>query len=164
MRKKQVLVIGSSDENRYRAECRVIGNFIARNGWVLITGGRGGIMESVSRGAAEEGGVVVGILPESDLDGANEYCSIVVATGMGHARNAINVLSADIVVAVGGKAGTLSELAYAWMYGKPVVCCVFADGWSSMLPEMRIDDRESSRIFIAATAEDACEHLRNFFT
>ncbi|MBN1534767.1 MAG: TIGR00725 family protein, partial [Spirochaetes bacterium] len=103
---------------------------------------------------------VVGILPGSDEGEANDHCTVVVPTGIGFARNAVNVLSADIIVAVGGKAGTLSELAYAWIYGKPVICCTFAEGWSRMVPQLRIDDRRGSRIYTAGTVEEACRHLR----
>lgn len=151
MRKKQVLVIGSSDETRYKKESREIGRFIAERGWVLVTGGRGGIMEEASRGAFEAKGIVVGILPSDDFAGANEFCTIVIPTGMGYARNAVNLLSADIVVAIGGKSGTLSELAYAWTYGKPVICCTFAEGWSSRFPLLDIDDRRGCMLHTADT-------------
>jgi uncharacterized protein (TIGR00725 family) len=159
MRKKQVLVIGGSDEHRYSDESYHLGRFIALSGWVLITGGRGGIMEAVSKGAESAGGIVVGILPGDDFSGANGHCTVVIPTGIGFARNAVNVLSADVIVAIGGKAGTLSELAYAWMYGKPVICCTFAEGWSSMFPRVRIDDRDGAAVHAASSVEEACSLL-----
>ncbi len=160
MRKKQVVVIGSSEEESFREESRRIGRFIAENDMVLITGGRGGIMESVSRGAYENGGTVIGILPGESLEEANPYCTAVVPTGIGFARNSVNILSGDVIIAIGGKSGTMSELAYAWMYRKPVICCTFARGWSSQFPEVRVDNRAGSKIYIAETVDMVREFLK----
>jgi hypothetical protein len=159
LRKKQVVVIGSSDETGFMEEARAIGGFIAGKGCVLITGGRGGIMEAASKGAAERGGVVVGILPGEGLDMANRHCTIVIPTGMGYARNVINILCADVVVAIGGKAGTLSELAYARIYGKPVVCCTFAGGWSAEFPNAGVDDYQGGQLMTARNVDEACRHI-----
>ena len=73
----------------------------------------------------------------------------------------INVLSADTVVAIGGKSGTLSELAYSWMYGKPIICCTFAQGWSAEFSTMAIDDRKGSIVLTALSVDEACKHLEN---
>jgi uncharacterized protein (TIGR00725 family) len=159
MRKKQIVVIGSSDEKGHSEEARAIGAFIAEKGCVLITGGRGGVMEAASQGASEHGGLVIGILPGDDPDGANRYCSVVIPTGIGFARNAVNILAADLVVAIGGKAGTLSELAYARIYGKPVVCCTFAGGWSAEFPRVTVDDYREGELLIAANVEEACSAI-----
>lgn len=158
MRFKQVVVIGSGDETSYINESYEIGRFIAKNNCILISGGRGGIMEKVSKGASEEGGIVLGILPGPDFDAANEYCNIVIPTGIGYARNIINVLSGDVIIAIGGKSGTLSELAYAWQYKKPVILCAFAEGWSKRLSGSTIDDR-TGRFFIAEKLEDVYRYL-----
>jgi len=159
VRRKQVVVIGSSDETAFTDEARAIGGFIAGKGCVLITGGRGGIMEAASQGAAERGGIVVGILPGEGLDAANRFCTMVIPTGMGYARNVINILSADLVVAIGGKSGTLSELAYARIYGKPVVCCTFAGGWSAEFPNAGVDDYPGGRLMTARDVDEACRHI-----
>ncbi len=161
MRKKQVVIIGSSEDTENLDEAYAIGKFIASKNHVLITGGRGGIMEAASRGAAEHNGIVIGVLPGDHLDDSNPYCGIVIPTGMGFARNVINVLSADVVVAIGGKAGTLTELAYAWLYQKPVVCCTFAHGWSSRFKDLEIDDRQGGALLNARNADEACMHLEN---
>ena len=161
MRKKQVVVIGSSDDTRNLSEAYSIGKFIAQKGYVLITGGRGGIMEAASRGAAEHNGIVIGILPGDNLEMSNKHCTVVIPTGMGYARNVINVLSADTVVAIGGKSGTLSELAYSWMYGKPIICCTFAQGWSAEFSTMAIDDRKGSVVLTALSVDEACRHLED---
>src|SRR3990172_3350952 len=164
MRKKQVVVIGSSDDTQNLGAAYSIGKFIAQKGWVLISGGRGGVMEAASRGAAEHGGTVIGILPGEELERSNKYCTIVIPTGIGYARNVINVLSADALVAVGGKAGTLSELAYAWIYGKPVICCAFAPGWSAQFPAIRVDDREGGAVLTARSVGEGCRQLEELFT
>jgi uncharacterized protein (TIGR00725 family) len=155
-RRKQVVVIGSSDETENLYEAIEIGRFIADQGYVLITGGRGDVMEAVSRGAAENAGTVIGILPGENIDSANRYCSVVIPTGLGFARNAVNVLSADVVVAIGGKSGTLTELAYARLYGKPLICCTFSGGWSVEFSRAPADSRDGSPVYIAHNAREAC--------
>ena len=163
MRNKQVVVIGGSQDTENHDTAYRIGEHIARKGYTLITGGRGGIMESASRGAYESGGTVIGILPSAGLDDANRYCTVVIPTGIGYARNVINVLCADIIIAVGGKAGTLTELAYAWNYKKPIIACTFIKGWSSSLPEQGIDDREGGRVFRAGSIQEVFSLLDGFF-
>lgn len=157
MRRKQVTVIGSS-ESGFVEEAYKLGKHIAQRGWVLITGGRGGIMEAVSKGASEEGGIVVGILPFEEHRFANPYCSIVIPTGIGFARNLCNVLSGDVVVAMGGGAGTLSEIAYAWQFQKPIIACAFVEGWSSRIVAEQIDDR-GGKIYAAYSLQEAMQYL-----
>jgi hypothetical protein len=121
-------------------------------------------MEAASQGAAERGGTVIGILPGEELDAANRHCSIVIPTGMGFARNVINILAADVVVAIGGKSGTLSELAYARIYGKPVVCCTFAGGWSAEFPKAKVDDYRGGLVMTARDADEACRHIEELLS
>jgi uncharacterized protein (TIGR00725 family) len=98
-----------------------VGRGIAEAGGVLVCGGMGGVMESAAGGCADAGGRSVGILPSDSRLDANPYVTIAVATGMGEARNAIVVRTADVVIAVRGEFGTLSEIALALKMGKPVV-------------------------------------------
>jgi uncharacterized protein (TIGR00725 family) len=102
---------------------RQLGALIAGEGWVLLSGGRNrGVMDAVSAGAHEAGGTVVGIMPKADRAEASDFLDIAIVTGMGSARNNINVLSSDVVIACGNaEAGTLSEIALAFKAGKPVV-------------------------------------------
>ncbi|MCX8060003.1 MAG: TIGR00725 family protein, partial [Aquificaceae bacterium] len=86
-----------------------------------VCGGRGGVMEAVCKGAKEQGGLPVGILPSYTGEEANPYVDIKVRTGMSWNRNPIVVASGDVVVAIGGNWGTLSEIAYAHILGKPTV-------------------------------------------
>lgn len=99
------------------------GKRIAEGGAVLLTGGRGGVMEAASRGAREAGGEVIAVLPGSgpELSAPNPYVEIPVYTGMGNGRNIINVLTARVLIAIGGGWGTLSEIALACKVGRPVV-------------------------------------------
>lgn len=98
-----------------------VGQHIAAAGAVLVCGGLGGVMEAACRGAVLAGGRTLGILPGTDSRSANPAVQIAVATGMGQARNAIIVQTADVVIAIGGEYGTLSEIALARKCGRRVI-------------------------------------------
>lgn len=116
-----VSVVGGENCSREIYEMAVeVGRRIAEMGAVLVTGGRGGVMEAVCRGAKEKGGVTIGILPGNDRREGNKYLDYVILTGMGYARNVLVVMNGDIVIAIDGKYGTLSEIALALQHGKPV--------------------------------------------
>lgn len=103
-----------------------LGALIAKEGWILLNGGRGsGIMEASARGAKENGGLTIGILPVTDPDWASEYIDIPILTGIGLARNYINVLTSEVVVALPGRTGTISEVALALNIGKKVISLNF---------------------------------------
>lgn len=116
-------------ENAYQ-----IGKFIAQQGWVLLTGGRNvGVMNAASQGAKSENGLTIGILPGDDnTNGVSEAVDIAIITDMGNARNCINVLSSDIVIACGMGAGTASEITLALKANKKVII---------------LNDDEESKIF-----------------
>jgi uncharacterized protein (TIGR00725 family) len=103
------------------AQAEEIGKLLARAGAVLVCGGLGGTMEAAARGAHAEGGTSIGILPGSGRSAANPYLSVSIPTGMGEMRNTLIVRSADVVIAVAGEFGTLSEIAFALKTGVPVV-------------------------------------------
>ncbi|MEO0155561.1 MAG: TIGR00725 family protein [candidate division WOR-3 bacterium] len=122
MNKKIIAVIGgaeTSEKNLRIAE--EVGALIAENGGILITGGLGGVMEAASKGAKESGGLVIGILPGTDKRTANEYVDIPIVTGMNQARNIIIARTCDCAIAIDGKYGTLSEIAYCLMFNVPVI-------------------------------------------
>ena len=101
---------------------RELGKLIAQAGWVLLTGGRNvGVMEAASLGAKSANGLTVGILPSSDTSNVSDAVDIAIVTDMGNARNNINVLSSDVVIACGMGAGTASEIALAIKANKPVI-------------------------------------------
>jgi len=108
---------------------REIGRAIADHGWVLLNGGRAaGVMDASAQAATEAGGLVIGVLPDCDDSRASEHLAIHIRTGIGDARNLVNVLSCDVVVALAGEAGTLSEVALALKNDRPVVCLGFDPG------------------------------------
>ena len=100
---------------------RETGELIAKEGWVLICGGGSGVMEAACRGAKSKGGFTVGILPSYDGHEANSYLDVKIPTGLGYARNILVVRASDIIIAINGKYGTLSEIAFALSENKTVV-------------------------------------------
>ncbi len=122
-RKPVVGVMGGADVGaEVCALARELGKLIAERGWVLLNGGRdAGVMRASSAGAREAGGTVIGILPDADTSRAAPDLDYAIVTGMGDARNLINVLSSDVVIACPGGAGTLSEVALALKNGKRVI-------------------------------------------
>ena len=129
-RRLVVAVIGAGDAPR--AVCKLafeVGREIARAGAVLLNGGRTGVMESAAAGAREEGGHTIGIIPGYDRQAANRHIEFVIATGIGEARNAVIVASADAIVALAGEGGTLAEIGFAKKFGKPIVA---VDSWAEI--------------------------------
>ncbi|HEY2297359.1 MAG TPA: TIGR00725 family protein [Jatrophihabitans sp.] len=123
-----IAVLGPADATDELYDlARAVGRGLARRGFVVVTGGLGGVMEAAARGAAEAGGRAVGVLPGDDPSEANRYVSDVVATGLGEYRNALVVRDAAAIVAVGGSWGTLSEIALAVRARKPVAAL---RGWN----------------------------------
>ncbi|UCG80546.1 MAG: TIGR00725 family protein [Desulfobacterales bacterium] len=119
---KMIGVIGAGVCNNETYElARTVGAGIAKMGATLICGGLGGVMEGACRGAHEAGGRTVGILPGPDKAQANTYVAIPVVTDLGHARNVLIVRSSDLLIAISGGYGTLSEISIALKIGKPVL-------------------------------------------
>jgi hypothetical protein len=116
-------VIGgdSSATQAVLLQAEAVGREIAKRGHVLVCGGLGGVMEAACRGARAEGGHTIGILPGADRNDANQFVEFPIVTGLGAARNVIVVLSAEAIIAIDGSDGTLSEIALALGYGKPVI-------------------------------------------
>jgi uncharacterized protein (TIGR00725 family) len=123
-RPRQVAVIGSAGCEPDSEAARLgeeVGRRLAEAGIAVVCGGLTGVMEAACRGAAEAGGVAIGIVPGNSAAEANRFCTHVVATGIGHARNLAVVSSGEIVIAVGGEWGTLSEIGHARAIGRTVV-------------------------------------------
>jgi uncharacterized protein (TIGR00725 family) len=116
---RQVAVIGSGAE--WEAAAEEVGRLLAERNCTVVTGGLGEVMAAAHRGAKSVGGTTIAILPGEDRDAANEWADHVVVTGIGHARNLAVVASGDAVIAVGGKWGTLAEIAFANVLGRRVV-------------------------------------------
>jgi uncharacterized protein (TIGR00725 family) len=111
---------GSSVTDAEYGTARDLGTELAERGHTVVCGGLGGVMEAVCRGASEAGGETVGILPTDRPGDANPYVTTPIATGLGHARNALVVMNGAAVVAVDGGGGTLSEIGYGNVYDRPV--------------------------------------------
>lgn len=163
-RRKVVAVIGkASAPPEVAAAAESVGREIVEQGWRLVTGGLGGVMEAASRGATRapsyRDGDVIGLLPGADADAANPWVDIAIPTNLGYARNVLVVATADVVVAVGGGAGTLSELAMAWQLDKPIVA-LEVTGWSRRLAGQAIDERPRDPIARAGSPEEAIELVR----
>lgn len=117
-----IAVIGENDPTpRLAALAEAVGAEIAAAGAVLVCGGLGGAMAAACRGAESRGGVTIGILPGTRHEDANPHVTYAIPTGLGHARNILVARSAHVVIAVGGKYGTLSEIAFAKIEGTPVI-------------------------------------------
>lgn len=119
-----VAVIGATDaSSELKRAARRVGRLLAEAGLTVVTGGRAGIMEAACEGAAQAGGLTVGILPGSDASDSppNPYVAVPIYTGLGEARNTIVVRTARVVIAIGGCFGTLSEIGFALAIGRPVI-------------------------------------------
>ncbi len=117
-----VTVVGSGTATgELYEQAREVGQLVAERGGTVVCGGLSGIMEAAARGAAEAGGTAIGILPDEDRQRANEYLTYSITTGTGHARNLAVVCSGDVVIALSGEYGTLSEIGLARKVGRPVV-------------------------------------------
>lgn len=131
-------VVGAGDApSEVVALAAEVGREIARAGATLVCGGLGGVMEGAARGAREAGGRTVGILPGSDASAANPWIELAIATGIGEARNAVVVGTADGVIALAGEGGTLAEIGFALKLGRPVVAL---RSWEELAAIDHLDD------------------------
>ncbi len=166
---KTVGIIGDSAEvPALNTIAEEMGRLIALSGYSLVTGGREGIMGAASRGAASisprsDTARVIGILPGIKKNEGNAHIDYVIPTGIGWARNQIVVLSSDIVVAIGGGSGTLSEMAYAWVYNKPVIAFDIKQGWSTKLSGQKIDDKRDDSIIKVSSPQEAIKIINDIF-
>jgi uncharacterized protein (TIGR00725 family) len=115
-----VIGAGRCSEEIYELS-REVGRGIAQMGWILVCGGLGGVMEGAARGCAEAGGLTVGLLPGMERAAANPFIRIAMPTGLGEGRNFLIVRTSDVLIAVAGGYGTLSEIGLALKTGKPVI-------------------------------------------
>ena len=111
---------GNPSPENYRLAIEV-GRLLARQGFAMVCGGLGGVMEAASRGCQEEGGTVIGLLPGPEASEGNRYLTYALPTNLGHARNVLIAHAASALIAVEGEYGTLSEIAISLKLGRPVV-------------------------------------------
>ncbi len=170
IRISMVAVVGSSkaeEGDRIYEVAFEVGKGLVDQGFRVVTGGRGGVMEAACRGARASKeyreGLTVAILPGRSPEQANPYVDIAIPTGLNIARNAI-IAHSDGVIAVGGGSGTLAEMAMAWQLGRPVVA-VETGGWSERIGGECLDDRpsptgEEDRIWRAISGEGAVGEMK----
>ena len=155
-----ISVIGASEIDKETEKLTVeLGRLLAKNNYVISCGGLSGVMEAVCKGAKEENGLTIGIIPHKDKTAANKYVDIVIPVPFSQARNIVVVLSGDACVAIAGKAGTLSEICFAWIYQKPIIALSSVEGWSSKIANQRIDDRRSDVIHGVKTSQEAINKI-----
>lgn len=159
MRRTVIGVMGGTTADERTADlARRLGGLIAANGWVLLSGGRPtGVMQASVTGAHEAGGLTVGVLFDDDHAQAAAGLDIVIPTGMGAARNVVNVLASDVVVACRGTGGTLSEIALALRFGRPVVLLDFDPGAAFLDAAL-----PGARWTLAATPDEAVARVRDY--
>ena len=164
MRKLQIAVIGyNSDKSNFLTDkvAYEVGREIAKANAVLICGGLGGVMENACKGAKEHGGLTVGIIPQEDFTYANRFCDIVIASGIGYARDFIVATSADGIIVVGGGVGTLLELCVGYMLKKTIVTVPSTGGTAEIYGGKYLDERKRILISTASDAESAVQLIVN---
>ena len=149
---------GVVNEGQYK-EIEELGSLIAKNDWILLTGGRNcGVMDACSKGCYENNGIVVGILPADNKDKMSKYVNIPIITGMGSARNNINVLSSDIIVGCYTTGfGTLSEIALALKAKKPVILYQCSESCKENISEVASYSRTKRVIMEANTPQQVID-------
>lgn len=170
-RRPLVAVIGDARLDEYSEKYRLaerLGYALITERYRLMTGGLGGVMEAVSRGARRSpehrDGDVLAILPGNDPCEANQYADICIATGLDVARNVI-ISNSDAIIAIGGGSGTLSEIALAWAHGR-LVLGYRVEGWSGTVADQRIDSRvrypeiPDDRVYGVSSEEEALDYLK----
>ena len=144
-------VIGASEaDEQLRSAAEQVGEELASRGAIVICGGLTGVMEAVCRGARKRDGMTVGVIPSDRKEDANPHVQIPIVTGIGVARNAIITRTADVVIAVGGQFGTLSEIGYALSMGKTVVAI---DSWRLE----RATERQITGLIHASSPKEAVD-------
>ncbi len=161
-KKRQILVVGNN-ENGSTPELEKVayetGAEVAKSGSVLITGGLGGVMRAACHGAKDADGLTVGIIPQNDPSFANEYCDIVIPSGIGLARDFLNALSADGIIVIGGASGTLSEMCAAYMHKKPIVVIKNTGGMADKFADQYLDHRQNIKIVGVNSPKEAVKYI-----
>lgn len=166
-KKFQILVIGHNDNGCTAEHERIAyetGSEVAKSNCVLVTGGLGGVMKAASHGAHDSHGLTIGIIPQDDASFANEFCDIVIPSGLGLSRDFLNALSADGVIIIGGGSGTLSEMCAAYMYKKPMVAIRNTGGSADKFIDDYMDHRQNVKIIGADSPKDAVKKILKLIT
>jgi uncharacterized protein (TIGR00725 family) len=155
-------VFGSGDDHCSSRAMEIgyqVGELLAERGAVIFTGGRRGVMEAASKGAAEKGGLAIGILPGESTDEGNQYLSLRIPTGIGFARGQILTNTVDGAILVEGGLGTMAEAAFMYWWEKPTVAIVSSGGVAADVAGKSLDRRGLAPILSAESAAEAVEVL-----
>ena len=166
-KKLQILVIGHNTNGctpEHEKLAYDTGSEIAKSGAVLMTGGLGGVMNAAAHGAHDANGIVVGIIPQDDATFANQYCDVVIPSGMGLTRDFLTALSADGIIIIGGGSGTLSEMCAAYMHKKPMVAIRNSGGSADLYIDGFIDHRENVKIMGVDSPKEAVTKILELIT
>jgi len=166
-KKVQILIVGHNDSGCTPDHEKIayeIGFEVAKSNCVLITGGLGGVMKAASHGAHDANGLIIGIIPQDDASFANEFCDVVIPSGMGLTRDFLNALSADGVIIVGGGSGTLSEMCAAYMHKKPMVAIRNTGGAADRFIDGYVDHRKIVKIIGVDSPKDAVKKILELIT
>nr|MCK4929601.1 TIGR00725 family protein [Nanoarchaeota archaeon] len=161
-RRLQIAVIGSSKAictKKAYVLAEEVGEEIAKIGAITLTGGGHGVMEAAMKGAKKQGGLTLAILPWEKMEPHNKYCDVIVATGIGWSRDAINLNSCDGAVIVGGGAGTLNEATYAYIEDIPIVALTSSGGMARTLTGIYFDERKTEKVIGVKTPKEAVKKL-----
>ncbi len=162
MRKKQILVIGSSmiicTKKAYELAEKV-GEEIAKRDCITMTGGGLGVMEAALKGAKKKKGTTGAIIPWENIYKVNDYADIVIATGIGWSRDAINLNSCDGCIVVHGGAGTLNEATYGYIMKKPLIALATSGGMAKEIAGTYLDIRKTEKILSANTPAEAVKKI-----
>ena len=161
-KKRQILVIGHDKHGctpEHEKLAYETGAEVAKTGSVLICGGLEGIMKAAAKGAKESGGITVGIIPQDDPSNANEFCDIVIPTGMGMTRDFLTALSADGIIIIGGGSGTLAEICAGYMHQKPMVALKNSGGTAEQFADKFLDHRNRIKIIGVDTPQEAVKKI-----
>ena len=149
MRKTQIAVVGYNEDwctDIAKDIAYKVGTEIALSGSVLICGGLGGVMESACKGAKDNEGLTIGILPQGDFESANKFCDVVIPTGIGLSRDFIVATSVDGIIVVGGGVGTLIEISVGYMLKKMMIAMIGSGGIADEYGGKYIDLRKRVKI------------------
>ena len=161
-KKHQILVIGHDEEGctpEHEKIAYETGVEIAKSGAVLVCGGLGGVMRAACHGAHDAGGTTVGIIPQNNPSFANEYCDIVIPSGMGHTRDFLTALSADGVIVIGGGSGTLTEICASYVYKKPIAALKNSGDVAAKYADQYLDHRNKVKIVGVNSPKEAVKYI-----
>jgi uncharacterized protein (TIGR00725 family) len=158
------VICGSQIDKDTEKKAIEIGKLLAKNDYALVCGGLYGGMEAVCKGAKQENGLTIGIIPKKNKRAANDYVDIAIPVPFSQGRNLVVVLSGDACIAISGKAGTLSEMCFAWIYKKPIIALSSVPGWSQKMANQKIDNRRSDKIYGAETPKQAISLLNKLLS